>query len=114
MIRRPPISTRTVTRFPYTTLFRSRYLIRVEEIRQSLRIVRQVMERMPLGDWRTEDRKVTPPPRARLDQSMEALIHHRSEEHTSELQSLMRISYAVLCLKKKKNKNINSTHTYII
>ena len=53
-----------------------RYLIRVEEIRQSLRIVRQVMERMPLGDWRTEDRKVTPPPRARLDQSMEALIHH--------------------------------------
>jgi NADH-quinone oxidoreductase subunit D len=53
-----------------------RYLIRVEEIRQSLRIVRQVTERMPLGDWRTEDRKVTPPPRARLDESMEALIHH--------------------------------------
>jgi NADH-quinone oxidoreductase subunit D len=53
-----------------------RYLIRVDEIRQSLRIVRQVAERMPLGDWRTEDRKVTPPPRARLDQSMEALIHH--------------------------------------
>jgi NADH-quinone oxidoreductase subunit D len=53
-----------------------RYLVRLEEIRQSLRIVRQVLETMPAGDYRSEDRKVTPPPRARLDQSMEALIHH--------------------------------------
>jgi NADH-quinone oxidoreductase subunit D len=53
-----------------------RYLVRLEEIRQSLGIVRQVLETMPLGDYRSEDRKVTPPPRARLDQSMEALIHH--------------------------------------
>jgi NADH-quinone oxidoreductase subunit D len=53
-----------------------RFIIRFEEIRQSLRIVRQAMERMPGGDWRTEDRKVTPPPRARIDESMEALIHH--------------------------------------
>ncbi|MDP8958395.1 MAG: NADH-quinone oxidoreductase subunit D [Actinomycetota bacterium] len=53
-----------------------RYLVRLEEMRQSLRIVRQVAERMPDGDYRSEDRKVTPPPRARIDQSMEALIHH--------------------------------------
>ncbi len=53
-----------------------RYRIRVQEILQSLRIVRQVADRMPKGDYRTEDRKVSPPPRARIDQSMEALIHH--------------------------------------
>jgi NADH-quinone oxidoreductase subunit D len=53
-----------------------RYLLRLEETRQSLGIVRQVMEAMPPGDYRSDDRKVTPPPRARIDQSMEALIHH--------------------------------------
>ena len=53
-----------------------RYLVRVEEIHQSLRIVRQVRDSMPAGDYRTEDRKVTPPPRQRIDESMEALIHH--------------------------------------
>jgi NADH-quinone oxidoreductase subunit D len=53
-----------------------RYSIRLNEIRESIRIVRQVVERMPLGDYRSQDRKVTPPPRARIDESMEALIHH--------------------------------------
>jgi len=53
-----------------------RYLVRLEEMRQSLRIVRQVLESMPAGDFRTDDRKVTPPPRKRIDESMEALIHH--------------------------------------
>jgi len=53
-----------------------RYLVRLGETRQALRIVRQVLETMPPGDYRSEDRKVTPPPRARIDQSMEALIHH--------------------------------------
>lgn len=53
-----------------------RYRIRVQEILQSLHIVRQVADQMPKGDYRTEDRKVSPPPRARIDQSMEALIHH--------------------------------------
>ncbi|MBT8212081.1 MAG: NADH-quinone oxidoreductase subunit D [Acidimicrobiia bacterium] len=53
-----------------------RYLVRFGEVRQSLRIVRQVLETMPEGDYRTEDRKVTPPPRKRIDESMEALIHH--------------------------------------
>ncbi len=53
-----------------------RYAIRLNEIRESIRIVRQVIERMPAGDYRVQDRKVTPPPRARIDESMEALIHH--------------------------------------
>jgi len=53
-----------------------RYIVRMEEMRQSLHIVEQVVETMPPGDYRTDDRKVTPPPRQRIDESMEALIHH--------------------------------------
>ena len=53
-----------------------RYRVRIEEIHQSLRIVEQALELMPKGDFRVDDRKVTPPPRARIDESMEALIHH--------------------------------------
>ena len=53
-----------------------RYAIRLQEIRESLKIVEQAMELMPGGDYRNQDKKVTPPPRARIDQSMEALIHH--------------------------------------
>jgi NADH-quinone oxidoreductase subunit D len=53
-----------------------RYACRFNEVRESIRIVRQVLARMPAGDYRTQDKKVTPPPRARIDQSMEALIHH--------------------------------------
>jgi len=53
-----------------------RYAVRINEIRESLHIVRQVVERMPLGDYRLQDKKVTPPPRGRIDESMEALIHH--------------------------------------
>jgi NADH-quinone oxidoreductase subunit D len=53
-----------------------RYACRFNEIRESIRIVRQVLDRMPAGDYRTQDKKVTPPPRARIDESMEALIHH--------------------------------------
>ncbi|MDH3753823.1 MAG: NADH-quinone oxidoreductase subunit D [Acidimicrobiia bacterium] len=53
-----------------------RYAIRLNEIRESMRIVRQILERMPAGDYRIQDKKVTPPPRARIDESMEALIHH--------------------------------------
>jgi NADH-quinone oxidoreductase subunit D len=53
-----------------------RYACRFNEIRESIKIVRQSLERMPLGDYRVQDKKVTPPPRARIDQSMEALIHH--------------------------------------
>jgi NADH-quinone oxidoreductase subunit D len=53
-----------------------RYAVRLNEIRESIRIVRQVLEKMPFGDYRVQDAKVTPPPRARIDESMEALIHH--------------------------------------
>ncbi len=53
-----------------------RYAIRLNEIRESMGIVRQILDRMPSGDYRIQDKKVTPPPRARIDESMEALIHH--------------------------------------
>ena len=53
-----------------------RYAIRLNEVRESIRIVHQILDRMPSGDYRAQDRKVTPPPRARIDESMEALIHH--------------------------------------
>ena len=53
-----------------------RYAIRLAEVRESIRILRQIMELMPPGDYRTQDKKVTPPPRSRIDESMEALIHH--------------------------------------
>ena len=53
-----------------------RYAIRLAEIRESMRSSRQILDRMPPGDYRIQDKKVTPPPRARIDESMEALIHH--------------------------------------
>lgn len=53
-----------------------RYRVRVDEIVESMKIVEQAMDRMPKGDYRVDDRKITPPPRARIDESMEALIHH--------------------------------------
>jgi NADH-quinone oxidoreductase subunit D len=53
-----------------------RYAIRINEIRESVRILWQVLDKMPTGDYRVQDKKVTPPPRARIDESMEALIHH--------------------------------------
>ncbi len=53
-----------------------RYAIRLAEIRESIRIIAQILDKMPDGDYRSQDKKVTPPPRARIDESMEALIHH--------------------------------------
>ncbi|MHB8293277.1 MAG: NADH-quinone oxidoreductase subunit D [Acidimicrobiales bacterium] len=53
-----------------------RYAVRLNEIRESIRIVEQVVDAMPGGDYKVQDKKVTPPPRARIDESMEALIHH--------------------------------------
>src|SRR3546814_6719403 len=93
MIRRPPRSTRTDTLFPYTPLFRSR--LRPPAPAQSL------MCRWPFAAVRRPLRRglcASNPPR----QSHPERGQDRSEEHTSELQSLMRISYAVLCLKKKQ------------
>src|SRR3546814_5574534 len=109
MIRRPPRSTRTDTLFPYTTLFRS-YLDPVQVL----------------------DEVVGPGGRGRRDRAQSRALgvaaavglaavvglllaspEGRSEEHTSELQSLMRISYAVFCLKKKKKYiTSNATHTH--
>ena len=53
-----------------------RYRVRMDEIAESIKIVRQVVDSMPAGNYRVDDRKITPPPRARIDESMEALIHH--------------------------------------
>src|SRR3546814_5430760 len=94
MIRRPPRSTRTDTLFPYTTLFRSRCArvsLSVPSGKQMRRSPAQVTMRVH-GDT----------------------LPSRSEEHTSELQSLMRISYAVFCLKKKNTtpKEYNKTIFY--
>src|SRR3546814_9741809 len=91
MIRRPPRSTRTDTLFPYTTLFRSRR-------RRDARLSRMGARR----DARDLRAPRHPLHRRRGDDRLGP--HRRSEEHTSELQSLMRISYAVFCLKKKKIK----------
>src|SRR3546814_5355333 len=86
MIRRPPRSTRTDTLFPYTTLFRSVDAASNEE-----------------GHAMSDDRdRIT---ETRTTEPADAPPAQRSEEHTSELQSLMRISYAVFCLKKKKQQN---------
>src|SRR3546814_5525741 len=92
MIRRPPRSTRTDTLFPYTTLFRSQ----------------------PKVDG-TCDVCGNHEFKRRPDDNAETVrtrMAERSEEHTSELQSLMRISYAVFCLKKKKNESIKTTHIH--
>src|SRR3546814_2294659 len=81
MIRRPPRSTRTYTLFPYTTLFRSHCTARAGS-----------------RPWAAEVCRSS-------SITLSRLRARRSEEHTSELQSLMRISYAVFCLKKKKKKH---------
>src|SRR3546814_4844689 len=90
MIRRPPLSTRTDTLFPYTTLFRS-HAARTDVCprRSGVAVAARRAVRCRVAQRAGE-------PRAAFQSA-------RSEEHTSELQSLMRISYAVFCLKKKKN-----------
>src|SRR3546814_7170161 len=97
MIRRPPRSTRTDTLFPYTTLFRSPVLV-VGDI---------VAAATPIGLFFGRIANfVNGELFGRPDSSpYTKLAMRRSEEHTSELQSLMRISYAVFCLKKKKKKH---------
>src|SRR3546814_1116819 len=90
MIRRPPRSTRTDTLFPYTTLFRS--LSAEQEAEEQARL-----ERERAAQQQQQQQEAA----AQLAAQQQA---ERSEEHTSELQSLMRISYAVFCLKKKKQQ----------
>src|SRR3546814_9082594 len=91
MIRRPPRSTRTDTLFPYTTLFRSEFCRRRKHHDGFLRSgILRVDRHDPRNGWHPVH--------------LGSPEHGRSEEHTSELQSLMRISYAVFCLKKKRKR----------
>src|SRR3546814_1315253 len=95
MIRRPPRSTRTDTLFPYTTLFRSRRLFGTR-VQGRARLLQIAVRRRARAQG--------------LDGAdFQCLDRIRSEEDTSELQSLMRISYAVFCLKKKKKRYNNNT-----
>src|SRR3546814_7403152 len=107
MIRRPPRSTRTDTLFPYTTLFRS-ILARLEDDEHVGRVRRHRVGRQ-LGGARlgVDELHLRLLGHHPLDRHLHRLAL-RSEEHTSELQSLMRISYAVFCLKKKKKYKITS------
>src|SRR3546814_973373 len=100
MIRRPPRSTRTDTLFPYTTLFRSPSLDGDCMVRCTPGILSA--SRAPV--YGPERRHMAQPRRHTDLEHLAGKSLGRSEEHTSELQSLMRISYAVFCLKKKKKK----------
>src|SRR3546814_4769597 len=120
MTRRPPRSTRTDTLFPYTTLFRATLLhgpsvcaiaFRVKDAPAACRRARE------MGAWVVES--TAGPMELNIPAIKgigDSLIYLRSEEHTSELQSLMRISYAVFCLKKNNNHQnnivIEHTHTH--
>src|SRR3546814_3417759 len=112
MIRRPPRSTRTDTLVPYTTLFRSlAHLRRMLDHRE--RFSGEVPGLVAPRQWLRADLIPLPVGGAMVLRDVSGTWdtlaeQDRSEEHTSELQSLMRISYAVFCLKKKKNKNITN------
>src|SRR3546814_2275241 len=120
MRRRPPRSTRTDTLFPYTTLFRSEFdgtvLRALEETETALTsYARSLEQRQSLRAARDQAERAARIVRAKRQEGasdslewLDAERTFRSEEHTSELQSLMRLSYAVFCLKKKKYKNSTS------
>src|SRR3546814_1502095 len=99
MIRRPPRSTRTDTLFPYTTLFRSVDVAQSGYGCRNLAAPGRQRQVSQAGCARGSTRRI---------------FAGRSEEHTSELQSLMRISYAVFCLKKKKNTLQHTTTNHTI
>src|SRR3546814_9428729 len=103
MIRRPPRSTRTDTLFPYTTLFRSPHRSPASTAAISIRPAPPTSPSLRATDrvWATI-----------VAASARIPTTTRSEEHTSELQSLMRISYAVFCLKKKNTQNNKIIHKY--
>src|SRR3546814_2283417 len=118
MRRRPPRSTRTDTLFPYTTLFRSGH---IETMAQAIaegareagatvdikRVPETVPEEVARASHFKLDQAAPVATVAELENYDAIVIGTRSEEHTSELQSLMRISYAVFCLKKKKKHKYN-------
>src|SRR3546814_6731353 len=117
MRRRPPRSTRTYTLFPYTTLFRSRafaaqLLSQVDTMGKKMHRIETVNEQLTheiavlkRHKFAKRSEQLSPDQGSLLDDLLDTDI--RSEEHTSELQSLMRISYAVFCLKKTKYLNIS-------
>src|SRR3546814_8315990 len=113
MIRRPPRSTRTDTLFPYTTLFRSG----LEQLPQMVQILD--VERVIIAFSNDSHQEMIDLIRSLKDLDIQIdlvprffEVIGRSEEHTSELQSLMRISYAVFCLKKKTPINTKSLHLH--
>src|SRR3546814_3321887 len=113
MIRRPPRSTRTDTLFPYTTLFRSRKRLSTRK-RLSEAVSAELAQTVSAGldpllsglDFSTMPASQRGRSCSQKESRWGRPRRKRSEEHTSELQSLMRISYAVFCLKKKKHVNI--------
>src|SRR3546814_7704782 len=116
MIRRPPGSTRTDTLFPYTSLFRSLPLgavrLKPSDFATAVEVNRTYLHRLDPDRLLHNFRAYAGlEPKAPIYGGWESdtiaghTLGHRSEEHTSELQSLMRISYAVFCLKKKKTLN---------
>src|SRR3546814_3185588 len=113
MIRRPPRSTRTDTRFPYTTLFRS--MDAFEALAPAL-AKQDAHVAIGVGDARAAEHRIVARFRKHVrNATIDAVIRARrgetrSEEHTSELQSLMRISYAVFCLKKQTPTTTQSLH----
>src|SRR3546814_6537568 len=117
MIRRPPRSTRTDTLFPYTTLFRSHVLDQRQDVslqRFDDRACKEMAGEAEaanslIGLDLTEDKLLLL--LATIPRDL-AVKQRRSEEHTSELQSLMRISYAVFCLKKKKKHKVQTKSTH--
>src|SRR3546814_6874909 len=117
MIRRPPRSTRTDTLFPYTTLFRSIDAVLNDGV--AAKKVSEILRHIAFAFEEADVALIPDCPGGQVDATSEAktikiqvtdIPYVRSEEHTSELQSLMRISYAVFCLKKKTRKQ-NKTKT---
>src|SRR3546814_8350565 len=106
MIRRPPRSTRTDTLFPYTTLVRSGPDVKIRGSASSIfeRYCQLARDANASGDRVAAENYLQ-----HAEHYYRIMLAQRSEEHTSELQSLMRISYAVFCLKKKKKINRHST-----
>src|SRR3546814_9119221 len=116
MIPRPPRLTRTAPLFPYTTLFRSQGLP-AELVLDGQLVVdlrHRVRRELDVDHGADNSRDATDAPSTVLGAALfnrgSHFFHSRSEEHTSELQSLMRISYAVFCLKQKKHQSIHKIH----
>src|SRR3546814_3925642 len=120
MIRRPPNSTRTDTLFPYTTPFRSGEEGAGGDLDHAVRadalagLAGEVGGLQRAGQVLDREAVACQAGGVEFDHHRAVRRADRSEEHTSELQSLMRISYAVFCLKKKKKKHRNLDHTTIL